>query len=47
MSFLALASNVALAAYQYRRVRKLRLHPLKDEIFVGTKAYERALAENR
>ena len=47
VSFLALASNVALAAYQFRRVRKLRLHPLKDEIFADTRAYERAAAENR
>ena len=30
VSLIALASNVALAAYQLYRIRKLKLNPLKD-----------------
>lgn len=47
VSLLALASNVALAVYQFYRVRKLKLNPLKDEIYAGTKPYERIEEENR
>ena len=46
MSFIALVANAALAIYQFRRVRKLHLNPLKDEIYAGTKPYERVLKEN-
>lgn len=47
VSLLALASNVALAVYQFYRVRKLKLNPLKGEIYAGTKPYERIEEENR
>lgn len=46
VSLLALASNVALAAYQLYRVRKLKLNPLTDQIYAGTKRYEEIVAEN-
>lgn len=36
VSLIALASNVALAAYQLYRIRKLKLNPLKDQIYAGT-----------
>ena len=47
VSLVALAANVALAVYQLVRVRKLRLNPLKDEIYAGTRPYERVLEENK
>ena len=46
VSLIALASNVALAAYQLYRIRKLKLKPLKDQIYAGTKAYQRIVEEN-
>jgi hypothetical protein len=46
VSFLALASNVAVVVYQFYRIRKNKLNPLKDEIYAGTKAYKRAVADN-
>jgi len=46
VSLLSLMSNVALAVYQLYRIRKYRLNPLKDEIYVGSKAYNRAIEEN-
>ena len=47
VSLLALASNVALAAYQFRRIRQRKLNPLKDELYADTKAYQRVVEENR
>lgn len=46
VSFLALASNVALFIYQFNKIRKYKLNPLKDEIYKDTKAYKSAIAEN-
>lgn len=37
VSLIALASNVALAAYQLYRIRKLKLNPLKDQIYAGAR----------
>ena len=39
-------ANIALAAYQFNKIRKNKLNPLKDEIFVETKAYKTVIAEN-
>jgi hypothetical protein len=47
VSFLALAANVGLAAYQFNIIRKKKLNPLKDEIYVETKAYQDVIAENK
>jgi len=47
VSALALASNLALAVYQFGIVRRKKLNVLKDEIYSDTKAYARVIAENR
>jgi len=47
LSLLALIANVALAGYQFYRIRKRNLNPLKDEIFTDTAAYQKVLAENQ
>jgi hypothetical protein len=47
VSLLALIANVALAVYQFNKIRKYKLNPLKDEIFVETKAYRQVIAENK
>ena len=47
VSLLALASNAALAVYQFRKIRKLKLNPLKDEIYADTKAYQELEEANR
>lgn len=39
VSFLSLAFNLGLAIYQFRKIRKEKLNPLKDEIYKNTKAY--------
>jgi len=46
VSLVALIANVALVAYQFNKIRKNRLNPLKDEIYVDTKAYKRVIEEN-
>jgi hypothetical protein len=47
VSLLALIANVALAAYQFNKIRKYKLNPFKDEIFADSKAYKHVIAENR
>ena len=47
MSLVALAATAAVAVYQLYRSRTLKLNPLKDEIYKGTKPYERVVEENR
>jgi hypothetical protein len=44
VSLLALLSNVALFIYQVIRIRKKKVNPLKDEIYAGTKTYQKVLA---
>ncbi len=46
VSLVALITNAALAVYQFNKIRKNRLNPLKDEIFVETKAYKHVIEEN-
>ena len=46
VSFIALASNVALAAYQFNKIRKNKLNPVKDELYVGTSVYKKVVEEN-
>ena len=46
MSFIALASNVALAAYQFNKIRKNKLNPVKDELYVDTSVYKKVVEEN-
>ena len=47
VSLIALASNVALAAYQFHRIRARKLNPLKDELYNDTKSYQEVVEENR
>lgn len=47
VSFLALAANVALAIYQFHKIRKHKLNPLKDEIYKDSKAYKQIIEENK
>ena len=44
---LSLIANVALVIYQFNKIHKNKLNPLKDEIFVETKAYKKVVEENR
>lgn len=46
VSLVALVANVALFVYQIIRIKKKGINPLKDEIYVGTKTYNKVLAEN-
>ena len=46
VSFIALASNVALAAYQFNKIRKNKLNPVKDELYADTSVYRKVVEEN-
>jgi len=46
VSLASLLANVALVVYQFNRIRKRKLNPLKDEIYTDTAAYKRVIAEN-
>ncbi len=46
VSFIALLANVALAVYQVYRIVKYKKNPLKDEIYNGTEAYDKIVAQN-
>ncbi|WAA10968.1 DUF5692 family protein [Fervidibacillus albus] len=46
VSLLSLLTNVALVAYQFYRIRKRKLHPLKDEIYTDTNVYKQVVEEN-
>lgn len=46
MSILSLVVNLGLVIYQFRRIRKLRLNPLKDEIYKGTQTYDNVVKSN-
>jgi len=44
---LALIANAALAIYQFIKIRKNGLNPIKGEIFSDTKAFQRVVEENK
>jgi hypothetical protein len=46
VSLIALLANIALVVYQFNKIRKLKLNPLKDEIFTDTAAYKLVIKEN-
>ncbi|MDO5672674.1 MAG: DUF5692 family protein [Actinomycetaceae bacterium] len=46
VSALALAANVGVLIYHSYRIVRGRLNPLRDEVYVGFPAYEKAAAEN-
>lgn len=45
VSALALASNIAVVGLQIHKIRKNKANPLKDEIYIDTKAYKEVVAE--
>jgi len=46
VSLVALLANIALVVYQFNKIRKHKLNPLKDEIFTDTAAYKLVIKEN-
>jgi len=46
VSLISLIVNIALAVYQFNRIRKKKLNPLKDEIYADTDTYKKIIAEN-
>lgn len=46
VSLIALLANLALAIYQLVRIRRLRLNPLKDEIYKESASYKKVVAES-
>lgn len=47
VSLISLAANAALAIYQFSKIRKNKLSPLKDEIYKDTSAYRDVVLENK
>ncbi len=47
VSSVSLVANGALAIYQFSRIRKNKLNPLKDEIYAETEVYKQVINENR
>ncbi|SCJ60188.1 Uncharacterised protein [uncultured Clostridium sp.] len=47
VSLISLIANIGLFIYQFRKIYKNRLNPLKDEIYKDTKSYKKIIAENR
>lgn len=46
VSLLSLLANLALVIYQFSKIRKNKLNPLKDEIFTDTNVYKKIVNEN-
>lgn len=47
VSLISLAANLALVIYQFRKIRRQKLNPFKNEIYKDTKTYQNIVAENR
>lgn len=47
VSLIALATNAALAIYQFRKIKKQNLNPLRDELYTDSKRYKQVEEENR
>ncbi|GAA0733062.1 DUF5692 family protein [Clostridium oceanicum] len=47
VSLLALIANVVAAVYQINIIMKRKLNPLKNEVYVNTKAYKKVIEENK
>lgn len=47
VSLVALIANAVLAIYQFNKIRKNKINPLKDEIYTDTKAYKQVVEENK
>jgi len=46
LSLVSLIANLALVVYQFNKIYKNKLNPLKDEIYVETKVYKQVIGEN-
>ncbi|MDR3284261.1 MAG: DUF5692 family protein [Treponema sp.] len=46
VSLAALLSNLAVAIYQFHKIRVKKLNMLKDELYADTKVYKQVIAEN-
>lgn len=46
VSLISLLANLALFIYQYYKIFKLKLNPLKDKIYKDTKTYQKIVDEN-
>lgn len=46
VALISLVFNAGLTVYQFKRIRTLKLNPLKDEIYKGTKAYDKVVEED-
>jgi len=46
VSLVSLLANIALVVYQFNRIRKNKLNPLKDEIYAETSSYKRIIEGN-
>ncbi|CEN83609.1 hypothetical protein GOD97_03550 [Paeniclostridium sordellii] len=47
VSLISLIANAALAIYQFNKIRKNRLNPIKDEIYTDSNAYRNVVLENK
>ncbi len=47
VSLVSLVANAALAIYQFSKIRKNKLNPLKDEIYRQSNAYREVAFENK
>ncbi len=46
VSLLSLLANIALAVYQFNKIRKAKLNPFKDEIYKETSVYKQVVNDN-
>lgn len=47
VSLISLIVNLAAVIYQFRKIRRNRLNPLKDELYRDTRAYKEVVWENK
>lgn len=45
VSMIALVANLALVIYQWRRIIKNKINPLKDEVYIGTRMHDKIVEE--
>jgi hypothetical protein len=46
VSLVALLANIALVVYQFYKIRKYKLNPLKDEVYKDSVAYQNVIKDN-
>lgn len=47
VSLASLAANIAVAAYQFSKIRRQKLNPMRDELYADWSAYQSVVKENR